>query len=140
MINPFRKLPVDRTITDLLVGITGKQRVAIINLVLGVASCDRPANEDELDLLQTYQELLNVPRVRSALTQLDTAGISGMVTELNQLSKNQKELVVLLVNHMICVDGPANEAEFSLATYLFEAIGITVELYIDLVEKTSRST
>lgn len=140
MINPFRQLPVDSTIADLLVGITGKQRVAIINLVLGVASCDHPANEDELALLQTYQELLNVPRVRSALIQLDTSGISGMVTELNRLSKNQKELVVLLINHMICVDEPANEAEFSLATYFFEAIGIPVELYVDLVEKASRSS
>ncbi|ADB42743.1 hypothetical protein [Spirosoma linguale] len=132
--------PVEGTIAELLVGVTGNQKSAIINLVLGVASCDAPANEAELDLLQTYLDILGVPTLRQALAQLDATDTPGMLKELALLSNKQKELVVLLVNNMICVDGPANESEFTLATYLFDLIGLPVENYVTLVEQANRQT
>ncbi|GAB2562310.1 hypothetical protein [Spirosoma aerophilum] len=137
MINPFKKNSVEGPIAELLVGVTGNQKLAIINLVLGVASCDAPANEAELDLLQTYLAILGVTTLGQALVRLDATDVPAMLKELALLSNKQKEFLVLLVNNMICVDGPASETEFSLATHLFDLIGLPLEKYVALVKQAS---
>lgn len=131
--------PIDISIADLLVGVSLNQKLAIVNLVLGIASCDTQANTVELDLLQIYLEVLGLSTLRQALAELDASGISGMIDELTRLSNKQKEFLVLLVNHMICVDGPANAHEFALATYFFDAIGLPIEKYINLIEEANRT-
>lgn len=129
--------PIDETMSAILVGLTLHQKYAILTLVLGIASCDAVANEAELDLLQTYLTMLGVSRIRQALIQLDEAAISDIMQELSRLSPIQKELFALMINHMIRVDGPANDHEIALATYFFDEIGLPTEPYIALLREES---
>ena len=137
MFNFFNKKPT-HPIATLFESISTNQKQSLVNILFLISACDtlNEPHPEELKLLNFYVDIFNI-QSSQAMARLKSYGMNGLVSDLQTLNKDQKEMLVTMVHSMICVDGKPNETELESASKFFNAIGIDDDKYVEIVTKTN---
>ncbi len=124
-------------VSDIFSDLTTNQKMSVMNLLLTIGVCDgEQGDEDkELQYLNTIVRDLNVRADRS-MAYLDSFGQERIIDDLESLSRNQKEFLVIMTWGMITCDGRPNETELQFASTIFEKLGVTEDQFVATIEKS----
>ncbi|WP_157977096.1 hypothetical protein [Taibaiella helva] len=113
------------------------QRMSIINMLRIIGTSDLPhGNADkELQYLNSTIGALGV-RAVECVSYYKLTGENEMLSDLDRLSIDQKELLSLMMWDMVISDGRPNEKEMQVTLSILDEIGITQEQFIKKLEKT----
>lgn len=128
--NNLNENPILESFSDL----TKNQKMSIINFVLLSGVCDESENPEELDYLNTYNGLLEL-NSDETMEYLHQYGQQRIISDLESITRNQKELLVSLVFGMIECDGQPNERELNFVGYIFEELGLNEDEVIKILSK-----
>ena len=136
MFNFFNKKKREDPVADVYRDLSTNQKMSIMNLLVAIGGCDGIIENDgeELQFINSYVSILKV-RSDNCMAYLEKYGPERVITDLQPLSKNQKEFLVYEVWSLINCDGRANETEIELAVNIFESIGISEEQMIETIKK-----
>jgi uncharacterized tellurite resistance protein B-like protein len=70
------------------------------------------------------------------MAYLDSFGQERIIDDLESLSRNQKEFLVIMTWGMITCDGRPNETELQFASTIFEKLGVTEDQFVATIEKS----
>ncbi|MBD2705237.1 hypothetical protein IC229_31755 [Spirosoma sp. BT702] len=123
MLNLFKRKP-QHPLTKAFEGATLSQKLSVINFLQLVATCDNQyaPHPEEGKLTTKFLEVFNL-----TVQQVVAHGNEKNRTfqnDLNALSLEQKEMLVIMAYAMASTDGWANEVELTYLNTSFEAIGI----------------
>ncbi len=126
---------------------TEDQKAAIIACLLIIASCDSPANQKEMNSIQTSAKTLGMELNQNPtfLFMLElakegnTVAINDKVIRLlNTLERNQKEWFILAMHTLMHVDGNVVQQEVLLCLNTAQKIGISPDEYKNILDKMDK--
>lgn len=123
-------------ISDVFKDLTNNQRMSVINMlqIIGVSDVGQGDSEKERVFLNSFIDVLKVP-FSSCSSYFETQGFNKMLTDLQTLAMNEKELLAYISWEMIVCDGNPNETEVGLAVKIFSNLGISEEDFVKVIEK-----
>lgn len=126
------KHPLLRIANDLSL----EQRMSVYALLHGLAVCDiqYDINNKELILLNEYSNDLSV-QSENCESYLVTAGIRTVIDNIKTIGPSHKELFIITTWELIHCDGDLNHEEFTYLENAFKLIGISMEVYTEIIKK-----
>lgn len=134
----FRKKPrEDHPITVMFSDTSINQRMSVINLLAIISFANgEDQSQAKLKILNSYIGFLIV-RGDKCDEYLQRSGIEKMLSDVNALSKNQKEFLVLSAHDIINCSRYPSEKEIITAGQLFEQIGIDENQFVYICDKAN---
>lgn len=137
MFNLFKYQQGNNPISSIFKDLTINQRMSIMNLLSSIAFCDGlNENQDKvMDYLNTYFRILNV-RYDNCMQYHKTSGFLKIFEDLRNISKEQKEFLVIIAWELMICDGRPGETEIQVTVNIFEKIGISQDNFMEIIKKT----
>jgi uncharacterized tellurite resistance protein B-like protein len=133
----FRKKPQEEQhpISSLFSDLSQNQRMSVINILATVAFANgEDGIQQKVKILNSFLGYLGV-RGDKCDDYLKKTEIEGMLSDLNTLSKNQKEFLVISAQDIIMCSRQASEKEIVLTAQMFEELGIDEHQFIAICQK-----
>jgi uncharacterized tellurite resistance protein B-like protein len=118
--------------------LTNNQKMSVINFLTSIAAVDGEQGDfdKELDYIASYCETLKVKMDRCREYFLKGKR-QQIISDLNPMNKDQKELLINIAFGVVACDGPPNQQELDMIVTMFDLIGIDEDKIVETMEKTS---
>lgn len=137
MFNLFKKKQEPQPAAGLLNDLTKNQRLSVMNLLCLIAFGDDEGSKSEFAILRKYFDQLGVEQ-EDSIAYINETGYETMISDLNKLSREQKEFLVLVSNNLMASDGEVNQEEVAAVAGYFGDLGIEMDEYVSIVEASLR--
>ena len=115
--------------------ITRRQKASVINLLMNLAVSDGNIKNQskEMNVINKYIDILDI-RFDYCMEYFNIGSYSKMISDLNELSKKQREQLALVAWEMIVCDGRPNEKEINATNVFFNQMGISEDEFLKLIK------
>ena len=135
-LNP--KPSIQNPLKNIFSTLTTNQKMSIINMLIAtsVGNDTKGSSKTKRVYLNQYIEILDVYS-NKCTAYFEAEGLAKMMEDLNLLSKNQKEFLVIVAWGMITCDGPPSDIELEITGNIFNQLGILEEEFVAIVHKST---
>lgn len=140
MFNLFSKKPKPTNqpneLTDFQDTLNKQQKAAILtSLSIVSTSKGMPHQKDLENLIQTSR-VLGMDLEDPAIPSIQSKSEEHLIDILKTLDKGQKEWFIVALHSMVLAKGSATETEMGVAIDICNRIGISDDMYVEIIKKT----
>ncbi|RNI23383.1 hypothetical protein [Rufibacter latericius] len=141
MFNLFNKKQEENPLKEVFGNLTENQRMSVMNLLMTIGACDEEELSDkEMQYLNVYAKILDVKSNEKCMSYFELEEHAGIIKDLRPVTEKQKKFLVVAAWEMIVSDGRPNETELSVASSLFEEIGVSNEEFSKTIKASLKAT
>lgn len=138
MFNLFNKKkedPIKEYLGDFQDDYTKEQKAAIIGSLAILAKSDGQIHPKEMQNIEQMGKLLGIEFDDPVFARVASGGKNEITRILNTLDKNQKEWYIITLHSIVAADGKVEDIEIGYALGFADAIGISEDEYIQIIQK-----
>lgn len=132
----FKKKKVEDYDSSIFENLSINQKMSLLNMLFLIARCDGEIgdNPNEMRFLNSYHTLFKI-NLKDSQEYMNLGGINRLISDLNPLTRKQKEYLLTTTFDLIRCDGNSNDTEISTMLNIFVKIGISEDECFEIIQK-----
>jgi len=137
MFNLFKKKEEVHPISHIFSNLTENQKMSVHNFLFAIICPDSGSitQKEEL-LLNEFVGALHIS-IDRCFGYVKASGLERTINDLDVLSRNQREFLVVSIHELILRGGSLNDRKIMRVVDYFEKIGIDTDEYMHIVKKSA---